>query len=521
MKCGRGSLPKKLKVGGMLPIIAMEIEIGEIFMDRVLINKKGRSLLANLLLFVFLMGMIYFTISAIGEINELSSGISIATKIKNAGEQEADQQAQKLKEDILLLNYSLPPDKTRILAESGNSLAQHRLGYYYYTGKGVKQDHREAAKWYLKAAEKGELKAQTDIGSLYLKGEGLPQDYKEAFKWFQMAAERGDTEAQYKLAFRFIMGEGISSDNIQAYVWLNIAIAGGLADATEARNTLAKIMNSEEIEIAQNLTRLKMTEIENRKSVKEDVASLSSHATTVDIATVSVATGVDDIKAVVSGLYNALFSQQNDGNPVSGKEAIKDFLTPHLYSMICQEDKRYAAQEYDDADGPAYRFFPGNDGGDFFKILDAEIGNGVASVSVIFLFKGNISSSAGMKLVFLEKQKDDRWLVSNIFEFADGRCIGDMLSNMALAIQETPVSGNTPVEEVGEITAKSGATMRDLPNRKGKKLMVLPMAMRVVILSKDGPKETIEDNISNWYKVKTSDGTEGWVFGGLISIASQ
>jgi len=40
-------------------------------------------------------------------------------------------------------------------AEQGNANAQFFLGYMYKDGKGVPQNHAEAAKWFRKAAEQG------------------------------------------------------------------------------------------------------------------------------------------------------------------------------------------------------------------------------------------------------------------------------------------------------------------------------------------------------------------------------
>ena len=56
-------------------------------------------------------------------------------------------------------------------------------------GKGVNQDHKEAAKWYRKAAEQGDANAQELVGLMYDQGKGVNQDYKEAVEWYPKAAE--------------------------------------------------------------------------------------------------------------------------------------------------------------------------------------------------------------------------------------------------------------------------------------------------------------------------------------------
>jgi hypothetical protein len=57
--------------------------------------------------------------------------------------------------------------------------------------QGVRQDYRQAAAWYRKAAEQGNADAQFNLGYLYDKGQGVPQDYAQAAAWYRKAAERG------------------------------------------------------------------------------------------------------------------------------------------------------------------------------------------------------------------------------------------------------------------------------------------------------------------------------------------
>ena len=76
----------------------------------------------------------------------------------------------------------------RPLAEAGNAEAQTLLGAMYWSGEGVPRDHKEAAKWYLRAAEKGYARAQNDIGFMYGFGEGNPPiDNVQAYKWLSLA----------------------------------------------------------------------------------------------------------------------------------------------------------------------------------------------------------------------------------------------------------------------------------------------------------------------------------------------
>jgi TPR repeat protein len=87
----------------------------------------------------------------------------------------------------------------REVAEQGNAVAQVCLGNCYFEGKGVKQDYKEAIKWWEKAAEQGFAIAQVYLGHCYAKGDGVKQDYKEAIKWWKKAAEQGNSDAQTAL----------------------------------------------------------------------------------------------------------------------------------------------------------------------------------------------------------------------------------------------------------------------------------------------------------------------------------
>src|SRR5262249_36643969 len=70
----------------------------------------------------------------------------------------------------------------RRLAELGNAVAEHNLGFMYFTGRGIQQDYGEAMRWFRKSADQGYGPAQNNIGSMYLSGKGVRQDYAEAMR---------------------------------------------------------------------------------------------------------------------------------------------------------------------------------------------------------------------------------------------------------------------------------------------------------------------------------------------------
>ncbi len=82
----------------------------------------------------------------------------------------------------------------RFFVAKGDMEAEHNLGLMYANGYGVKQDNKEALKWYQKAADQGYDKAENIFGLMYMRGDGVRQDYKEALKWFAKSSEHDNGE---------------------------------------------------------------------------------------------------------------------------------------------------------------------------------------------------------------------------------------------------------------------------------------------------------------------------------------
>ncbi len=85
-------------------------------------------------------------------------------------------------------------------AKAGDPVAQYKLGYDYYLGRGVPQDYAQTAIWWRKAAEQGYPDAQNNLGVLYNSGKGVPQSYSEAYFWQNLAAARANGPLQVQFA---------------------------------------------------------------------------------------------------------------------------------------------------------------------------------------------------------------------------------------------------------------------------------------------------------------------------------
>ena len=167
----------------------------------------------------------------------------------------------------------------RLAAEQGNSRAQFFVGLMYANGQGVSKDNQEAMKWYrlaaeqgydevniinlakknvpealkimIRDAEKGIAEAQYNLGVMHQYGLAVRQDDREAMKWYRLAAENGykntiiydlanksvpealeiltrDAEngvvaAQVNLGVVYANGQGVPQDEQKAFKWYRLA----------------------------------------------------------------------------------------------------------------------------------------------------------------------------------------------------------------------------------------------------------------------------------------------------------
>lgn len=117
------------------------------------------------------------------------------------------------------------------LANKGDAAAQNRIGYMYWSARGVKEDDAEALHWFRLSANQGNGDSQYTIGLAYSTGSGVVEDAVEAAKWYVLAADRGHATAQYALGNAFIAGTGVPVDDMSAKVMFKAAAVQGHSDA--------------------------------------------------------------------------------------------------------------------------------------------------------------------------------------------------------------------------------------------------------------------------------------------------
>ena len=119
-------------------------------------------------------------------------------------------------------------------------------------------------------ARQGDHRAIYNMGVVYLFGAGVPLDHELAFKYFQKSAEEAVyAPACFNLAICYAMGNGTKVDLIRAHKWWNLAAQQGHPFAAKARDKIAKILKSPQIEAAERMTRGYQEKLENRVKLEK------------------------------------------------------------------------------------------------------------------------------------------------------------------------------------------------------------------------------------------------------------
>ncbi len=112
-------------------------------------------------------------------------------------------------------------------AESGDVVAQTRLGHMLYAGQGIPQNHKKAVQWYRMAAEQGFAAAEYELGLMLVDSKALETNYVEAAKWLSRSASRSYSPALYVLGLLYSSGKGVRRDIDQAIkLWRDSALLG-------------------------------------------------------------------------------------------------------------------------------------------------------------------------------------------------------------------------------------------------------------------------------------------------------
>jgi uncharacterized protein len=130
-------------------------------------------------------------------------------------------------------------------------LAEWLLGRLYYLGTGVPRDWTNAETFLTQAAGHEDPFGEYLLGSVKLE----KQDYKNAADNFRKAAEQGLPQAQYQLGLMLKRGQGINEDKFEAYTWLLVSFDAGNQAASSDLSTLEADLGSMQLEKAKSKAR--------------------------------------------------------------------------------------------------------------------------------------------------------------------------------------------------------------------------------------------------------------------------
>jgi TPR repeat protein len=95
---------------------------------------------------------------------------------------------------------------------------------------------------------------------MFFDGKGVTQNHEEAARLYRLAAEQGLPSAQYALGWMYANGKGVEQDHVRAHMRFSLAANKGNNNAKKWRVSISKKMTPEQITQARNLT----TECEER-----------------------------------------------------------------------------------------------------------------------------------------------------------------------------------------------------------------------------------------------------------------
>jgi hypothetical protein len=123
-------------------------------------------------------------------------------------------------------------------AKEGNAAAQNEVGGWYYRGRHVKQDFKEAAQWWAKAAKQGNVQAIGNLGLCYQTGHGTEVDSLKAVQLYQKSikagnkglfeqhvefAKKGNLFSNLLVASCYQNGIGVTKNPVEAVPYLKVA----------------------------------------------------------------------------------------------------------------------------------------------------------------------------------------------------------------------------------------------------------------------------------------------------------
>ena len=119
-------------------------------------------------------------------------------------------------------------------------------------------DRRQTFKRRFEEANQGVDYCQWLVGESYAYGNYVKQDHKEAVRWFRYSAEQGNRDGQLLLANSLLAGRGVPKDEIAALMWLSLVASGSAGQHSgendqKYRDSVAAKLSPKDVRTAQEL----------------------------------------------------------------------------------------------------------------------------------------------------------------------------------------------------------------------------------------------------------------------------
>ena len=206
----------------------------------------------------------------------------------------------------------------QLSAKAKYAPAQYGLGNFYEKGHGVASDPKMAANWYKMAADQGNALAMHNLAVINAMGvlDG-GADMEIASNWFRKAADYGVKDSQVNLGIVYAKALGVEADLGEAYKWFAIAAKAGDKDASAKRDTVAKQLRPDQLEVARG-----EVELWRPKALDKNVNSVEIPPEWTTVANVTASLSSAQMIQKTQGILTNLGFDPGPADGLMGKRTV-------------------------------------------------------------------------------------------------------------------------------------------------------------------------------------------------------
>ncbi len=357
-------------------------------------------------------------------------------------------------------------------ARRGERNAQFNVACRYAEGNGTAQNYDEAVRWYKEAINKGHVTAMEHLGSMYRDGRGVEKNLDEAIRLFRKSADNGSSAGMTLLGHMYENGIGTDKNITEALVWYNKGACRGNEFALSKIKTYAEEGNSDAVRYLADM-------YYSGNGLKKDYS--------------------EDFK-----LYSRISGQDESG--------YAEYMLARMY-----EDGQGTDKNIDEA----VRFYQSSAEHGYAEsayMLSKIYGEKDALQTVRYLKQAmNLGHEEAKSAYNNLRREFEKMLLQNSDELKKfvREEKKDVIDTFNALIAELGLSYDLGADLQSDSSRKyvingNKVNIRAQPNTRAKVTIQLNTGDIVEVLDTSGRGSNI------WYKIKTSKGNTGWVFGEYI-----